>query len=54
MEDSTYVRTYNGKALYVSNSGDYAIYTAGGFASARTNGSILATYYNNTWYTNTI
>ena len=54
MVDTTYVRTYNSKAFYVSNTGDHAIYTAGGFASARTSGSILATYYNGTWYTGTI
>ena len=54
MVDTTYVRTYNSKAFYVSNTGDHAIYTAGGFASSRTSGSILATYYNGTWYTGTI
>lgn len=54
MEDSTYVRTYNSKAFYVSNTGDHAIYTAGGFASARTSGSVFATYYNGTWYRDTL
>jgi hypothetical protein len=51
MQDTTYVRTYNNKALYVSNSGQHAIYTAGGFASSLTNGHILSTYYNSNWYT---
>lgn len=51
MQDTTYVRTYNSKALYVSNTGQYAIYTAGGFASSLANGHILSTYYNGTWYT---
>ena len=50
MIDTTYVRTYNDKAFYVSNSGQHAIYTAGGFASSNSNGSILSTYYNSTWY----
>lgn len=54
MQDTTYVRTYNSKALYVSNTGDHAIYTAGGFASARTSGSVFATYYNGTWYCDTL
>lgn len=54
MVDTTYVRTYNSKSFYVSNTGDYAMYTAGGFASARTSGAILSTYYNNTWYKDTI
>ena len=51
MQDTTYVRTYNSKALYVSNTGQHAIYTAGGFASSLTNGHILSTYYSSTWYT---
>ena len=54
MEDPTYVRTFNSKAVYVSNTGDHAIYTAGGFATARQNASLFSTYYNNTWYTDTI
>ena len=54
MTDTTYVRTYASKAVYVSNTGDHAIYTAGGFASARTNGSVFATYYNGTWYCDTL
>ena len=54
MQDTTYVRTYNSKALYVSNTGDHAIYTAGGFASARSSGSVFATYYSGTWYCDTL
>lgn len=54
MEDSTYVRTYNGKSFYVSNTGQHAIYTAGGFASAKTNGAVFSTYYNGTWYGDTL
>ena len=54
MTDTTYVRVYNDKQFYVSNSGQHAIYTAGGFASAQTNGPVLSTYYNNTWYGDTI
>lgn len=51
MTDTTYVRTYNSKAVYVSNTSQHAIYTAGGFASSLANGHILSTYYNSTWYT---
>ena len=54
MTDTTYVRTYASKAVYVSNTEDHAIYTAGGFASARTSGSVFATYYNGTWYCDTL
>ena len=54
MTDTTYVRTYASKAVYVSNTGDHAIYTAGGFASSRTSGSVFATYYNGTWYCDTL
>ena len=54
MVDSTYVRTYNNKAFYVSNSEQHAIYTAGGFASAKEHGSVLSTYYNGTWYGDTL
>lgn len=54
MIDTTYVRTYNDKSFYVSNTEQHAIYTAGGFASAKTNGPVLSTYYNNTWYGDTI
>lgn len=54
MQDTTYVRTYNSKAIYISNTGDHAIYTAGGFASSRTSGSVFATYYNGTWYCDTL
>lgn len=54
MTDTTYVRTYNSKAIYISNTGDHAIYTAGGFASSRTSGSVFATYYNGTWYCDTL
>ena len=35
MNDSTYVRVYNGKAFYVANTGDNALYTAGGVNAAR-------------------
>lgn len=54
MQDSTYVRTYGSKAFYVDNTGDHAIYTAGGFATARTSGSLFASYYNSTWYKDTL
>ena len=54
MVDTTYVRVYNDKQFYVSNGGQHAIYTAGGFASAKTNGPVLSTYYNDTWYGDTI
>ena len=54
MQDTTYVRTYNSKALYVSNTGDHAIYTAGGFASSRASGSVFSTYYSGTWYCDTL
>lgn len=54
MEDTDYVRTYNSKAFYVSNTGQHAIYTAGGFASAKTDGSVFSTYYNGTWYGDTL
>lgn len=54
MVDTTYVRAYNNKQVYVENNGAHAIYTAGGFASAKNNGAILSTYYNNNWYTDTI
>ena len=54
MVDSTYVRTYNDKAFYVSNSGNWAIYAAGGFATARTNGALFSAYCNNTWYHDTL
>lgn len=35
MSDATYVRVYNGKAFYVSNTGDNALYTAGGVTAAK-------------------
>ena len=53
MTEGTYVRTYNSKAVYVPNTGDHAVYTAGGFASERASGSLFKTYYGSTWY-NTI
>lgn len=50
MTDTTYIRAYNDKQVYVSNTGQHAIYTAGGFASATTSGAVFSTYYNGTWY----
>ena len=53
MVDDSYVRTYNSKAFYVSSESQHAIYTAGGFASAHS-GYVLSTYYNGSWYGDTI
>ena len=49
MFDSTYVRVYGGKKFYVGYGGDYAIYTAGGFASAKS-GGLFAINNGSTWY----
>ena len=42
MTDDTYVRVYNGKNFYVSNTTDNAIYTAGGVTACAANGLRIA------------
>lgn len=45
MTDTTYVRVYNNKRLYNSNTSDYSMYCDGGFATSRSSGVIFYGYY---------
>lgn len=50
MTDSTWVRVYNSKKIYVSNTDRDAIYTSGGFGTDRA-GDVFSIYYSGAWRT---